>query len=620
MDLTENQAKQKAMDLAEDSRQSEWRYPSFVAELFQGNFRWDLIHPYPVQTAEDKQVGDDFIEKTRVVLERFIDPEEVDRTGEVPREALLALAELGCFGIKIPVEYGGLGMSQTNYNRICSFISSYCASTAVWISAHQSIGVPQPLKIFGTKEQKEAYLPRLARGAISAFALTEPGVGSDPAQMTTTATPSDDGSYYLLNGEKLWCTNGPAAEILVVMAVTPPKIVRGKERKQITAFIVESDMPGFEVAQVCSFMGIRGIRNGMLRFNNVKVPRENVIGKEGEGLKIALTTLNTGRLTVPSTSSALGKGVMHMSRDWCRERVQWGLPIGEHQAVGSMLATIAADTFAMESMAWLACAMVDRGGADIRLEAALAKYYCTETSCRIADDFVQIRGGRGYETSVSLAARGEAPIPAERIYRDCRISRIIEGTSEIMRLFIAREAMDSHMRRIMPLLDPRKPLAAKKPLIWQAIKFYVPWYCRQWIPSSAGYDTRHLSGTNSEHLTYIAGASQRLARTMFHTMAKYKQKLECEQLILQRFVDIGTDLFAMAAVLSSAEATLASRGADNDLQDLVHLRYQWMITDIYRELPEIPREDTPETLERIVIGKPESDASEDASVETKAGV
>lgn len=568
MASTETHDKQKAMDLAEESREAEWKHPSFVAELFKGEFRWELLHPYPDQDPEDKRVGDEFIEKVRHVLEQFIDPAEVDRTGEMPREALLALAEIGCFGMKIPKEYGGLGFSQTNYNRVVSYIASYCNSTAVWLSAHQSIGVPQPLKIFGTEEQKKKYLPRLARGEVSAFALTEPHVGSDPARMRTKAVLSEDGTHYVINGEKLWCTNGPAADILIVMALTAPKIVKGKERPQITAFIVETDDPGFEVAHNCTFMGIRGISNGLLRFNDVKVPLENVIGEEGQGLKIALTTLNTGRMTMPATASGSGKVCMHFARNWSNERVQWGSPIGRHQAVAHKLSLMAADTFAMESMNWLACAMVDRGGVDIRLEAAMAKYYCTETAWRVIDDFVQVRGGRGYETSESLAGRGEDPIPAERFLRDARISRIIEGTSEIMRLFIAREAMDTHMRRIMPIMTGKGP---RGKLIWDAVKFYAAWYPRTWLPARRSFGVERLSARNRDHLVYVARACKRLARTMFHTMARYQQKLEYEQLILQNFVDIGTDLFAMAASLARAEAELRHRPNDRPLQDLVDL-------------------------------------------------
>ncbi|HRI89206.1 MAG TPA: acyl-CoA dehydrogenase family protein [Candidatus Hydrogenedentes bacterium] len=561
--------KQAAMDLAEDSRETSWDHPSFVAELFKGNFRWELISPYPEQDPEDKRIGDAFMEKVRVVMEKYIDPEKVDREEEVPREALRALADIGCFGIKIPKEYGGLGMSQTNYNRIVSYIATYCASTSVYISSHLSIGVPQPLKLFGTKAQKEKFMPRLAKGAMSAFALTEPSVGSDPAKMATTATPSEDGSYYLLNGEKLWCTNGPVAELLVVMAVTPPKIVNGKEKKQISAFVVETDTPGFEVVHVCRFMGVRGIRNGLLRFTNVKVPAENLIGKAGEGLKIALTTLNTGRLTVPGTCAGGGKAAMHHMRDWVNERVQWGAPIAKHQAVGKKLADTAAATFAMESINDLACALAERGDADIRLESAMAKYYCTETAWKVCDDVLQVRGGRGFETAASLRARGEKPFAVEMSMRNARISRIIEGTSEIMQLFIAREAMDTHVSRIMPIIAPRPGGPSKGSAIMNAFKFYSTWYPKTWLPAGGGSGVKHLSSANRDHLAYIGRTAKRLARTMFHTMAKFGPKLEKEQLILASFVDIGTELFAMAASLARAERLLEKNPGDQDLQNLV---------------------------------------------------
>jgi len=214
--------KQKSMDLAEESREKEWIYPSFIAEMFKGKFRWDLVHPFPLQDPKDKERGDQMMAKAKEVLERTLDPDKVDQTYEYPKEALKGLGEAGFFGMKISPEYGGLGLSQTNYSRIVAYIGTYCQSTATWLSAHQSIGVPQPLKMMGTEEQKKKYLPRLAAGEVSAFALTEPGVGSDPAQMKTRAEPTPDGKFFLINGEKLWITNGPDADILIVMAQTRP--------------------------------------------------------------------------------------------------------------------------------------------------------------------------------------------------------------------------------------------------------------------------------------------------------------------------------------------------------------------------------------------------------------
>lgn len=566
-----DEKKQKSLDLAEDAREKDWKFPSFVAELFAGKFRWDLMHPFPVQDPEDKRTGDELIAKIKVVLEKHVDPNKIDREGVYPAEALKALADVGCFGMKIPKEYGGLGLSVTNYSRVIAFVASYCQSTGTWLSAHQSIGVGQPLKIFGTTEQKKKWMPRLAKGEVSAFGLTEADAGSDPASMKTTATPTEDGKYYVLNGEKLWITNGPDARILVVMAKTPPKIVNGKEKTQISAFVVESTMEGYSVPYRCAFMGIRGISNGVLRFENVRVPAENLIGKPGEGLKIALTTLNTGRLTIPATCAGAGKSMMFFMKDWVNNRVQWGAPIGKHQATAVKLARIIANTFAMDSITTVASVFADKGGADIRLEAAMAKYFCTEQGWKGADDYLQVRGGRGYESVDSLANRGEAPIPVERMMRDARIVRIIEGTSEIMQLFIARESMDMHVRNIMPIMDPRTKLGDKIKLTLKAAAFYVPWVLKSYLPGGADYQTTHLNGTNRAHLAYISRTAKRLARNLFFTMAKYQVKLEREQLVMACYVDIGTDLFAMAATLAHAEGVLRTKPKDATAQEIADL-------------------------------------------------
>jgi alkylation response protein AidB-like acyl-CoA dehydrogenase len=564
--------KEKAMELAEESRQTEWIEPSFTAELFRGKFRWDLVHPYPMQDDDDKRIGDEYLEKLRGVMEANIDPVEIERTGQVPQSALKAMADAGAFGMKIEKKYGGLGLSLTNYTRALSLIGTYCKATSTYLSAHQSIGVPQPLKFAGTDEQREKYLPRLAAGELSAFALTEPDVGSDPAKMSTTAEPTEDGQHYILNGEKLWCTNGPEADILIVMAKTPSIEVHGRKKTQISAFIVESTMPGFEVVHRCEFMGIRGIANGLLRFNNVKVPAENIIGKPGDGLKIALKTLNTGRVGIPANSVAGAKLCLRNAQKWCNDRVQWGVPIGKHQEIAKLLADMAADTFAMSSISTLTCALADRGGADIRLEAAIAKYFCTETTWRIYDDFITMRGGRGYETQESLAQRGEEPMPAEGLMRDFRVMRILEGSTQIMRLIIAREALDTHFSLVMPLLKPRK---GQKPgrigALAKILSFYPRWLPKQFIPSGQSYSTIYLNEANVGHLQFINRTSRKLARRLFFTMAKYGPSLEREQLLLGNFVDIGVDLFVMASTLAYAERKLEDNPADQGPQELADL-------------------------------------------------
>lgn len=580
----DNVEKAKSLDVAEDARETAWKNPSFVGELFTGKVRWDLIFPYPEQDSADKKIGDAFLAKLEPFLKANLNPDEVDRTGQIPDSVMKGLADLGCFGLKIPKEYGGQGLSQINYNRIIGMVASYCASTAVLLSAHQSIGVPQPLKLFGTPEQKKKYLPMFSAGVVSAFALTEPEVGSDPAKMATTATPIENGDYYLINGKKLWCTNGVIAGVLIVMAKTPPKIVNGKEKTQITAFIVETkNLPGFKVLHRCSFMGLHGIQNGLLEFKDVKVPKENILWGLGNGLKLALITLNTGRLTVPAACAAGAKKILYSLRDWSNKRVQWGQAIGKHEAVASKISMMTWMTFAMDSITWLSSAMVDKGNTDVRLEAAMAKLFCTEASWRITDEAVQVRGGRGYETADSLRARGEDPIPMERMLRDMRINLIIEGTSEIMRLFIAREAMDPHLRRIFPIMSPKTPFGQKIQMLVKAFGFYSVWYPRQWMYLSRWRNYAKVSGAMRTHIRFVEKTSHKLARGLFHAMGKHQEGLEKRQQLLARFVNIGTDLFAMAATCSRAAYLTQQNPNDQSPEELADLFCREATLRIQRE-------------------------------------
>jgi len=563
----------EALEVTEAAREAEWRYPSFVADLFMGRLRTDLVIPYPEQDETDRRIGDQFIERLSAFLKEQVDPDEIDRTGDVPPRVIEGLARLGCFGMKIPKAYGGLGLSQTNYNRVISLIGSYCGSTTVWLSAHQSIGAPQPLMLFGTEEQKRQYLPRLAKGTISAFALTEPGVGSDPANMQTTATPEEGGEWFVLNGEKLWCTNGPVAEVIVVMAKTPSVAVRGKARKQITAFIVERSMPGVEVVHRCEFLGLKGIQNGVLRFRNVRVPKRQILWGTGQGLKLALITLNAGRIAIPAASVGTAKRCVQITRQWANERKQWGSAIGKHEAVAVKIGTMAATTFAMDAMVWLASALVDRKTVDIRLEAAMAKLFCSEACWRIVDDTLQIRGGRGYETAASLRARGEVGWPVERMLRDARINMIIEGTSEIMRLFIAREALDAHMRRVANLLDPHQPLPAKAGALLGACARYAVWIPSQWLQGYLGFGAAPagMPGALGGHVRFAERMSHRLALALFGSAMRYQTKLAARQRLLGRLVDVGAELFAMVAVCAKAQAMLRLQPSERSPAELADL-------------------------------------------------
>ncbi|PYJ75655.1 MAG: DNA polymerase II [Verrucomicrobia bacterium] len=510
------------------------------------------IYPWPAQSAEDRAAGEDFLRKLEAYLRDHVDPDEIDRTGEIPPENFKGLAEIGAFGIKVPKKYGGLGLSQSNYGRAAVLLGSWDGNVAALVSAHQSIGVAQPLLLFGTEEQKQKYLPRVAGGEISAFALTEVHAGSDPATLSLKAEPTSNGSEFVLNGEKLWCTNGVKAGVLVVMARTPSKLVGGKERKQITAFIVDVDTPGLEITYRCRFMGLRALYNAVVKFTNVRVPRENIISKEGAGLKVALTTLNSGRLTLPAACVGVSKRLLEISRKWAGERIQWGVPIGQHAAIAGKIAEMAGNVFAMEAMTFLSSSLLDRKTGDLRIETAMCKMWATETTWRIADDAMQVRGGRGYETAQSLAGRGEPPIAVERFLRDCRVNTIFEGSSEIMRLFIAREALDPHLKVGGAIFNTQLPISERAKAVLSSGKFYAGWYPRQWLPGDAG-KIDNLHETLRGHVNYAARTSKRLARGLFHAMARFGPKLDREQLLLSRFVGIATELFAISATCSYAQ-------------------------------------------------------------------
>jgi alkylation response protein AidB-like acyl-CoA dehydrogenase len=539
-----------ARAVAEAARETEWSKPSFVRELFLGRLRLDLIHPPPAADPEEEARGAEFLAALREFALTEVDADLIDREGRVPDAVVDGLRRLGAFGIKIPREYGGLGLSQRTYNRAIGLIGTRCSALGVLLSAHQSIGVPQPLKMFGTEEQKQKYLPRFARGEISAFALTEPDVGSDPARMEATADPTEDGSAYILNGEKIWCTNGPIADVMVVMARTPAR--DGSGRRGITAFIVENSWPGVETLHRCTFMGLNGIENGTIRFTNVRVPRENVLWGEGRGLKLALITLNTGRLTIPATCTAAGKWCLQVVRRWSNERQQWGAPVGRHEAVARKIADIAATTFAMEAISELTAALADAGTSDIRLEAAIAKMYNSEAAWRVADHTMQIRGGRGYETAASLAARGEPPIPVEQVMRDLRINMIFEGSSEIMRLFIAREAVDPHLRRAGALFERGSSAGAKARSLVGLGAHMTTWYSSNVVGWSR-WPRRTEFGPLAKHIRFVDRGSRKLARTLAYAMGRLGAKLEKRQGVLFRVVDIGAELFAMAATCSRAQ-------------------------------------------------------------------
>jgi alkylation response protein AidB-like acyl-CoA dehydrogenase len=549
-----------AREVTEAAREKEWVKPSFVRELFLGDVRLDLIHPIPEPEPGARERGEKFMAEMKDFLEREVDGIQIEKEGKVPEHVMQGLRDLKAFAMKIPQEYGGLELSQVMYGRAIAMISTYSGALAVLLSAHQSIGVPQPLKMFGTPEQKKRYLPRFAEGQISAFALTEPDVGSDPARMEATADPTPDGEAYILNGEKLWCTNAPIADVMVVMARTPAP--EGRKRRPISAFIVENSWEGVENEHRLEFMGLRGIENGLITFKNVRVPRENLILSEGKGLKLALTTLNTGRLTIPMTCAAAGKWCTRVAREFAAERVQWGAPVGKHDAVAQMLGEIASHSFAMEAVAEVSSALADDENTDIRLEAAMAKMWNSETAWRVGDLTMQIRGGRGYETAESLEKRGEAPVPVEQMLRDLRINMIFEGSSEIMRLFIAREAVDPHLQKAGKFIEQDASLGERAKDMVGLGAHMAGWYAGN-IAGWSRWPSHAAFGELSGHIGFAERRARKLARTLAYAMSRYGGRLEKKQAVLFRMVEIGAELFAMAASCAYAVKLRGQDGADN---------------------------------------------------------
>jgi alkylation response protein AidB-like acyl-CoA dehydrogenase len=541
---TNNPTYEESKQVAEQSRETEWKLPSFGREMYLGNFQLDLIHPQPKADPERVREGEEFLGRMRAFLTERVDPMEIDEQAKLPADVIQGLKDLGALGMKIPKEYGGLGLTQVYYNKALSLAGTYCGAISTLLSAHQSIGLPEPLKTYGSEEQKREWLPKVAKDHISAFLLTEPDVGSDPARMSAQAVPTEDGTGYRITGTKLWATNGVIADVVVIMAVVPKS---DDSKGGITAFICPMDTEGITVTHRNEFMGLRGLENSVTEFQDVFVPNEAVIAGVGKGLKIALGTLNTGRLSLPAICVGATKYSLKIVRQWANERKQWGQPLGKHDPVAQKIAFIAGTAFGLEAMTDVASRMADDKRRDFRIEAAIAKLYASERAWEAIDTMVQTRGGRGYETAKSLAARGEKPVPAEQMLRDMRINRIFEGSTEIMHLMIAREAVDQHLQIAGDILLGDAGLAEKAKLGMKAGAFYAKWFPSLAVGEGQNPGSFDEFGSLAKHLRYAERSSRKLARSTFYAMGRYQAKLEQKGALLGRIVDIGAELFAIAA-------------------------------------------------------------------------
>ncbi|MBV9472584.1 MAG: acyl-CoA dehydrogenase family protein [Solirubrobacterales bacterium] len=597
-EVSERQARQ----VAEAAREAEWKLPSFGRELFLGSFRLELIHPQPRLEPEAVQRGERFLATLKDFLEREVDPLQIERDAKIPDHVLDGLKRIGALGIKVAEEHGGLGLSQVYYNKALALAGVWHAAISTLLSAHQSIGVAEPLRMFGSERQQRKWLPLVAKDHVSAFLLTEPDVGSDPARIAATATPIEDG--YLLNGRKLWATNGAIADIVVVMAQVP----KGDgHRGGISAFVLPYDSDGVTVEHRNAFMGLRGIENSVTRLENVFVPGENLIGREGEGLKIALSTLNTGRLALPAICVGTAKWATKVAREWSRERVQWGRPIGEHDAVAQRIAFIAGSAFGLEAMLDVASRLADNKSSDIRIEAALAKLYASELGWQVIDALIQVRGGRGYETAESLKARGEKPVPAEQVLRDMRINRIFEGSTEIMHLLIAREAVDQHLQAAGAILEGDGDLRSRALAAAQAGRFYAKWLPRLAVGEGQNPRAYEEFGPLAGQLRYVERGSRRLARCTFYAMTRWQAKLEYRQAFLGRIVDIGAELFSIAAAASYAHTIgreQPERGAEaSELAELFYSQARRRAQRLFEELWSNDDDANHAAAQRVLAGR-----------------
>lgn len=540
---------------------------SFMAGLFVGtpDFSLLLVHE---ESSEQKSAWEEFRPRLETFLTAHVDPDEIERTAKIPNSVFKGLFALGAFGMKIPTQYGGLGFSYTNYGRALMLIASWSNSLALTVAVPQSIGIGMPILLFGNEEQKRAYLPIVAREAISAFALTEPITGSDAANIRTEAVLDLDGAAFVVNGEKLWCTNGSIARFVTLIARVPARrlmdngrpvwipVPGGKDADDLvhTAFILDMDAPGVRIRQRCQFEGCRGIENAHMTFTDVRIPAANVIGEIGRGLKYALTILNVGRaISIPAICLGMAKQAWQPTIDRANQRITFQKPLSERQTQRMRVGHMAADLFAMEAIASTVWRMADQHDHDVRIEAALAKICCSERTIQFLKDAQTIFGGMGYETAESKKVRGEPAFGIEQLVRDAEMYRIGEGATDILRPFVAREGLNTHLERTRNYLDERMTGVRRLRELQRLVRFYLPWYVKQWmsrrLPSGSVFQDPRVRSK----LVFVERTSRRFARAMFYAMLFHRHALQDDQGRQNRIEIVGEDLLVIAATALYAE-------------------------------------------------------------------
>ncbi len=520
------QLQQKQLAQAEELLFSGPQKAGFAKDLYFGKFRTESILPYPSLSATEQAAGDEAVAAIRKFCDEKIDADRIDREADLPADVIRGLGELGVLGMTISTEHGGQGFSQQNYCRVMEVIGGHCASTAVFINAHHSIGL-RGLELFGTEEQKKRWMRPLATGEqIAAFALTEPEAGSDASNVQTRAEPTEDGSGFVLNGTKHYITNAAIAQLLTVMSRTPDE---NDPDGKISAFLVTPDMPGFEIVEGrMEKCGIRGTATGKLAFKNMIVPRENVLGPIGKGLRVALTVLDFGRTTFGASCTGAAKFCLHKAVERANNRRQFGRTLGEFELVQQKIAHAAADTFAMESATYHTAALIDSGAEDYMLETAMLKVFASEALWRIVNDTLQIWGGAGYFTDQ----------PLERMMRDARINLIGEGANEVLRCFIA----------MVGLRNVGKQLEGVKQRPWRVTKLWRPSPNVPWIgPTSDRLPIRAQMQSAANRLSRQIGTFGRVCRNV---LIRYREGILERQSVQARLGDTATEIFLSSCVYS----------------------------------------------------------------------
>ena len=577
---------------------------SFMAGVFVGKPQFELLFP-PDEPVEEREKGEAYCRKIEDFLRESVDPEEIERTAKIPDYVLKGLFRLGAFGMKIPEEYGGLGFSYTNYGRVLTLIASWSNILALTVAVPQSIGIAMPVLLFGNEDQKRKYLPYVAREVISAFALTEPLTGSDAANIQTEAVLDRSGTHFLVNGEKLWCTNGSIAGLITLIARVPARkethdgktrwipVPEGKDAHDLvhTAFILEMTSPGVVVHQRCQFEGCRGIENAHMRFTNARIPVENVIGEIGKGLKYALTILNVGRaISIPAICLGMAKQAWQPTLDRANSRMTFNKPLSMRHTQVMRTGRMAVDLFTMEALSLLVWHMADQKSYDIRIEAAIAKIFCSERTIQFLKDAQTIFGGMGYETADSKRARGEPAFLMEQLVRDAEMYRIGEGATDILRPFVAREGLNPHLERGRNYFEATQTPVRRFGELLKLTKYYFPWYMGQWkknlLPQRPGMNHPKVR----EKFRYLERVSRRLARVIFYTMAIHREDLQEDQGRQNRIETVGAGILAIAATALFAESRHRIY-EDDEVWDLADEVYRTERNRIDRTIQELLHND-----------------------------